>query len=186
MTKLYPHKRSPLLDFQATDFDLSDTVRSMSNLCRYGGKVKKFYSVAQHSFLLSYVVPDPLKKAALIHDMTEGIMGVDLVRGIKLMAPALIKLEYDIMKVIAPIFGVTLQELDDLVPYDYSICINEALVLRDRVDPTLLSMGLPKLDVPVNPVGAEEAEAMMWARLYDLFPREVINEYRNNRVQGLR
>lgn len=49
--------------------------KSLSRQCRYNGHGSKFYSVAEHSLLLSMCVPRDLRVAALLHDAGEAITG---------------------------------------------------------------------------------------------------------------
>jgi hypothetical protein len=44
---------------------------SLGRLCRYAGRGHYFYSVLQHSFCVSDLVPDQLRFFALTHDMFE-------------------------------------------------------------------------------------------------------------------
>jgi len=50
----------------------ADIAEGLSKVCRYSGQVPdKFYSVAEHSILCSYFVPEHLAMQALLHDSAE-------------------------------------------------------------------------------------------------------------------
>lgn len=174
---------SGLTDFNVKSVDLTSLVKCTSNLCRYGGRPRHFYSVAQHMFLLSYVVPEHLKRCAVVHDLSEGVMGMDLPRPIKHLGEDIVRIEDHITLTIFEAFGVDPDLMGEFREYDLAICIDEMTALMDRVDPKLYELGLTKLDVPIIKTMPDDAEAQLWARLYDLFPREHINELRNNRLQ---
>lgn len=63
--KYYP------LDPHEDEIKIRDIAHSLSMLCRYNGHSDKFYSVAEHCYLLSYAVPQMYKFEALLHDASE-------------------------------------------------------------------------------------------------------------------
>src|SRR5690606_24523800 len=63
-----------LFNFRTEDVDLRDIARGLSNESRFGNQTV-FYSVGQHSVILSKVVPDHLAAAALLHDAAEAYLG---------------------------------------------------------------------------------------------------------------
>lgn len=65
------------------DVDPLDIAHALSMLCRYNGQVDRFYSVAEHCWLMSQVMPTPeLALEALLHDASEAYCG-DMVRPLK-------------------------------------------------------------------------------------------------------
>lgn len=64
-------------DWRNPEFDMEDIVHSLSNLCRFNGHCLRFYSVAEHSVLVSYLCEhaggDPME--ALLHDACEAYVG---------------------------------------------------------------------------------------------------------------
>lgn len=64
----------PMPDYRTLtpdDFTIEDVARSLSKLCRYGGWLDEFYSVAEHCVVVSYLCPAHLQRAAMLHDAAE-------------------------------------------------------------------------------------------------------------------
>lgn len=64
-------KKVDLLEPTAEMIDIEDIAQSLSMLCRYNGHVKQFYSVAEHSALMSELVSKDAQIYALLHDAAE-------------------------------------------------------------------------------------------------------------------
>lgn len=67
---------------KVSDIHVEDIAHALSMLCRYGGHVPQFYSVAQHACLVHDLVPPELRAAALHHDDNEALQG-DMISPLK-------------------------------------------------------------------------------------------------------
>jgi len=70
------------LDPRLEDFRIEDIAHSLSLQCRFTGHCREFYSVAEHSVRLSYIVPPAAALWGLMHDASEAYL-MDLARPIK-------------------------------------------------------------------------------------------------------
>ncbi len=59
------------VDPRPEDISIIDVGHSLSNMCRFTGHVKTFYSVAEHSCRACDMVSEPFKFEALLHDGPE-------------------------------------------------------------------------------------------------------------------
>ena len=67
--------RFDLLDPRPEAIDPRDVAHALARLCRFGGHVRRFYSVAQHSLLVADLAPLGLELPALLHDASEAYLG---------------------------------------------------------------------------------------------------------------
>ncbi|MFZ4569712.1 MAG: phosphohydrolase [Bacteroidales bacterium] len=84
--------------------DIEDIAHALSNLCRFGGHLPEFYSVAQHSVLCSDIITTRNKLAALMHDASEAYL-IDVPRPIKHRLTNYKEIEDKLMILIAQKFG---------------------------------------------------------------------------------
>lgn len=93
------------LDPRPEDIRTGDIAHGLSMICRFGGHVREFYSVAQHSVLVSHAVPPRHALWGLLHDATEAYLG-DMIRPLKLSMPAYQEVEKRLEAVIAEVFNL--------------------------------------------------------------------------------
>lgn len=122
------------LDPAGSRFTLLDIARGLGNACRFAGQCDRFYSVAEHSWHASYLVPQPLAFAALMHDATEAFIG-DMTRPLKSLMPAYKQIEQDIANIIADRFLLGEQCEHPLVkPADLQLLAAEQLEMMPPHD----------------------------------------------------
>lgn len=116
-----------------SDINILDIAQGLSNICRFGGQCKFFYSVAEHSVLLSRLVDNPIDaKILLLHDASEAYLG-DVVRGLKSRPEfeGYLKLEKVFNSTIMSKFGLDIQFPEHLKDLDDRAIANEIRFLFD-------------------------------------------------------
>lgn len=101
---------------EASVIDHRDIAHALSNVCRFGGHVREFYSVAQHCVLASHLVPAEHAFAALMHEGGEAYVG-DMPAPIKRLIPDYKRIEKNIEAAVFARF---------MIPYPMHPCIKEA------------------------------------------------------------
>jgi hypothetical protein len=88
----------------ASNFVIEDVAHGLAHICRYAGQCKSFYSVAEHSLLVSETALG-FEFEALMHDAAEAFLG-DVTRPLKQMLPEFKKIEAEVEKAIFDRFGI--------------------------------------------------------------------------------
>ncbi|QDH36115.1 hypothetical protein E2E27_07430 [Porphyrobacter sp. YT40] len=97
-------KRFDLLDPASSEFDIEDIAHGLAHVCRYAGQCRRFYSVAEHSLLVSDTVEE-FALEALMHDAAEAFIG-DITRPLKQLLPDYKAIELAIEQTINERFGL--------------------------------------------------------------------------------
>lgn len=106
--------------------DIKDIAHALAYTCRYTGHSKKFYSVAEHSILVSYLAADPL--AGLLHDGSEAYI-TDIASPIKPHLGNYKELEDKIMGMLAQKYGFKYPLCEDIKDCDATQLKTEAKYL---------------------------------------------------------
>ncbi|TCV90872.1 phosphohydrolase [Sulfurirhabdus autotrophica] len=147
---------------------IEDIAHGLSFQCRFNGQTCEFYSVAQHSLIVSALVDDDLKLAALLHDAAEAYLG-DMVKPLKILLPAFANIEDRVTDIIAQEFSL---DFSNYSPIKTADLISLATEKRDLmpfsvenweylngIDP------LPEIIKPMNPFEAKSAFMLEFERL---------------------
>lgn len=156
-------------DPREDDIDIDDIAHALALTCRYSGHCNKFFSVAQHSVLVSFLVPEEQALAALLHDAPEAYL-TDIPRPIKHMlneyGVPFSDVEDRIYKVIAKKYGCQYPLPNEVHEIDHHIVADEAEILFDPVPEW--TQWYRKTGAHIVPVGPEQAEAMFKMRFEEL------------------
>jgi uncharacterized protein len=158
------------MDPRADEINPHDIAHALSLLCRYGGHVSRFYSVAEHCVLMSEAVAPEHALAALLHDATEAYV-VDVPRPLKHYLPEYRVIEGRVWQAICAHF-----ELDQVLPSevkdaDNRILLTERDVLMPNTRYSWSVDGMSPLPVRIEGWMPGDAEQRYADRLADLWRR---------------
>ena len=155
------------------DVEILDIAHGLAFTCRWMGQCSSFYSVAQHSVLLSLVVPKEIAFYALLHDASEAYLGdlctplkntIEIGNGYK-------KMEERIQNLIEHKFNVQVPlSFDYFKSLDSGMAAAEAKVLGldlYREDEGWLAAGEP-VPIRINPWTPENSKRAFIKRFHDL------------------
>ena len=112
-TETFSGQRVSFLDPDPDSIRLGDISTGLGNICRFTGQIREHYSVAEHSVLVSTLLPDELKLAGLLHDAHEAYTG-DIHSGLKdLLGPAIVEIENRVQRAISQALGIDHHVFDD-------------------------------------------------------------------------
>lgn len=170
----YTGKYVNLIRPDPATLDIVDIAHALSQINRFGGHTRRFYSVAQHSVLASHLVPLKYRLHALLHDAAEAYFG-DMVQPLKCMEESQAYRAWESMMQaeIFDRFGLGLQQSDEC-----KACLREAdliMLATERRDlmapdskPWPILDGVKPRGGNINPVSSHLAESMFLARFKEL------------------
>lgn len=162
-------KRFYPLDPRADEVHIEDIAHALSNICRFNGHVKRFYSVAEHSVFVALCTPIEHRLRALLHDASEAYL-CDLPRPIKRSVTGYAEAEASVMAVVCERFGVSVDEAPIIKLNDNRILLTERETFMERTDDDW-QLGCEPLPVQLRGWAPADAEAAFLQTFYDLGER---------------
>ena len=149
------------LDPRADEVDINDIAHSLSNMCRFAGHVRRFYSVAEHCVRVSWLAPveNPrLALAALLHDATEAYV-VDVPRPLKRFLSGYKEIEDRVARAVEERFGLDAGSLDhpEVKFWDEVLLATEARDLMGGESAGKWHLRAAPLSAHIGPWAPEEA-----------------------------
>lgn len=151
---------------------IEDIAHALSNLCRYAGHCTTFYSVAEHSLLLTWALKrdgysGDVLRWALMHDAAEAYI-VDMPRPIKRQMRQYKSIEHLVEAAIALRFDLPLVIPEIVQEYDVRICNDERNHLMKPCVAEWGDMGAPLFLVPLGwkPAHAKDEFLKEFKRLF--------------------
>lgn len=164
---------------EESDFGIDDIAHALSNICRFTGHCRVFYSVAQHSVLVSQVVPPNDALAGLLHDAAEAFVG-DVSKPLKLLLPDYQAIErrvecavwqrFGLPKTLPPSVKRADQVLLDVEQHD----LMHADAPRGR---SLWSQSHPSLAEPIKPLAPVDAKQAFLRRFEELSKQAFLRRF---------
>lgn len=148
------------LDPRPSEILIVDVAHALSLLCRFNGHIRKFYSVAQHSVLVSHRVPPEDALWGLLHDASEAYIA-DVTSPVKRsheMSPYR-DVERRIMATTCEAFGLPMVQPASVSEADVRMLVTERRDLLHRTDfPWRFDHVEPYGDLTIVPWSPDVAE----------------------------
>lgn len=149
-----------LIDPAKNRFSVDDIAHALANVCRYCGHVREFFSVAQHSVMVSQLVPQQYAMMGLLHDASEAFIG-DVAKPLKELLPDYKQVEARIEEFVLSRFGIDAHAMPpDIKRADMIALLTEQRDLMHGPDPEIMERfsvePLVETIVPLQPKEAKE------------------------------
>jgi hypothetical protein len=169
------------LDPRADEIRFTDICHALSQICRFGGQTRVFYSVGEHCVRVAHMLMVKHKSRelalwGLVHDAAEAYLG-DVIRPLKTFFPAYKVVEEKVLKAITKKLELPWPEPAEVKKADNVLLACEA---RDLMPPGIFeaTKNIPEKPDPrikIEPVGPNGAK-FMWEVEFKRFFGKTVEE----------
>lgn len=158
------------LDPESSPFDIDDIAYGLSNTCRYAGQCCAFYSVAEHSLLVSETARGH-EYSGLMHDAAEAFIG-DVTRPLKQLLPEFKRIEAVVEAAIFRRFDVPMPTPKEIKEADLRVLAAEqAQIMPPETSLWVRDEGITPAPITVRHLSPEMARTAFLDRYHSLRPR---------------
>ncbi len=158
-----------LIDPSKNRFTVEDIAHALSNTCRYCGHVSEFFSVAQHSVMVSRLVPEQHAMIGLMHDASEAFIG-DVAKPLKELLPDYKQVEARIEEFVLGRFGIDPHHMPpDIKRADMIALLTEQRDLMHGPDKDVMKKwNIEPLQEKIIPLPPKEAKELFLERYREI------------------
>lgn len=129
---------------ERSEIGIEEIAHALSQICRFTGHTREFYSVAEHSVHVSRLVPPGDALAGLLHDAAEAFIG-DVAKPLKQLLPDYAAIEAGVEAAVLSRFG-----LSPTLPSSVKIADQDMLRVEQRqaMDAAAHDWGMPSFHSP--------------------------------------
>lgn len=163
--------------------EIDDIAQALSNICRFAGHLDDFYSVAQHSVLVSRLVSPELALEALLHDASEAYCQ-DIPAPLKALLPDYRDIESSVDNAIRSLFGLPMEHSPEVKRADLVMLATERrdLGIDDGDKWDILDGIAPTDEFAIHPLNPRQARQLFVARFNELWRIRI--EQRRQEILG--
>lgn len=161
--RVYSGKQFHFLNPKQSEIDIYDIAHNLSQLCRFTGSTRTFYSIAEHCCRVSDILPDSLKLSGLAHDFAEAYMA-DINSPLKSILPQYKEVERRVEAVIYKKYNIKYPFPAEVKNADMVLLVTEMRDLMPKED--FKTIPFKPLDKPVKPWSMKRAETELLKRFF--------------------